>query len=84
MRVLLCGPHRFNEIHDAIPGLSDRLLTERLRELERENVVTRILDGGHPHAVYTLTEAGRELEPALHEIGLWAERWVAAGAPAEA
>jgi DNA-binding HxlR family transcriptional regulator len=77
VRQLFAGPRRFSELHDAVPGLSDRLLTERLRELEREQIVTRIAeDGPPPYAVYTLTEAGQALEPALREIGAWAERWL--------
>jgi DNA-binding HxlR family transcriptional regulator len=72
VRVLMNGGRRFSEIHDAIPGLSDRLLAERLRELEREGIIER--EGGDAHG-YALTQAGRELEPALNAIGDWAERW---------
>ncbi len=76
VRVLMDGPRRFGEIHAAIPGLSDRLLAERLRELEREGIVTHEYDEGPPaHSDYTLTQAGRELEPAMQAIGEWAERW---------
>jgi DNA-binding HxlR family transcriptional regulator len=78
-------PRRFNELLAAIPGLSDRLLTERLRELETEEIVVRSVEPGPPVRVaYTLTEKGRALEAALNELGHWAERWVEAPLAAEA
>lgn len=77
VRVLVAGPARFNEIMSAVPGLSDRLLTERLRELEREGVVRRTVATERPIRVtYELTECGRSLEHIISEIGHWSERWV--------
>jgi DNA-binding HxlR family transcriptional regulator len=77
VQMLLAGPRRFNELLATIPGLSDRLLTERLRELESEGVLRRVVCPGPPLKVeYVLSERGRELEPVLHELGTWAERWV--------
>jgi len=77
IRVLLAGPQRFNELAAAVPGMSDRLLAERLRELETENVVRRDVSNGPPVRVaYALTEAGRELEATIRMLGSWAERWV--------
>lgn len=77
VQVLLAGPRRFNELLATIPGLSDRLLTERLRELESEGVLRRVVSPGPPVKVeYVLSKCGRELEPVLHELGTWAERWV--------
>ena len=79
VRQLLAGPARFNELLAAVPGLSDRLLTERLKELEREKLVRREVDPGPPVRVeYSLTQAGRELEGALSALGEWAERWIQA------
>ena len=63
-------PLRFNEIASAVPQLSDRLLTERIRELEERGVVVKH-DGG-----YALTEMGRELEPAVDALSAWARRWL--------
>ncbi|HEV2261216.1 MAG TPA: winged helix-turn-helix transcriptional regulator [Candidatus Rubrimentiphilum sp.] len=78
VRTLMSGPHRFNELLMAIPGISDRLLTERLRELEVENVVRREVKPTAPvRVVYELTDCGRDLAPALDEIARWAERWIA-------
>lgn len=83
IRVLLSGPHRFNELLSAIPGISDRLLTERLRELEAESLISRHVEPGSPvKVVYQLTCAGAELQEPMDSLGRWAERWIAA-TPAE-
>ena len=77
IKVLLGGPRRFNELLGAIPGISDRLLTERLRELEAEGLITRHVEAGSPvKVVYELTCAGAELQGAMDAIGRWAERWI--------
>jgi len=73
---LTAGPLRFGELADAVPGMSDRLLSRRLRELEREGLVSREVEAGSPVRVrYSLTEAGGELGPALTELKAWAQRW---------
>jgi DNA-binding HxlR family transcriptional regulator len=70
------GSLRFGELAKAVPGLSDRLLSRRLRELEGEGLVQREVEGGSPVRVtYSLTEAGRELGPAIAELKSWARRW---------
>jgi DNA-binding HxlR family transcriptional regulator len=72
------GTSRFNELLAGIPGISDRLLSERLRELEAEGVVVRTVEPGPPVRVaYGLTDAGRALEPAIAALATWAERWIA-------
>ena len=77
--VLLDGPYRFNELLARIPFLSDRLLTERLRELEAAGMVTREVHPGPPvRVVYTLTEAGRALSGVIHGIDQWAHEWLPA------
>ncbi len=77
VRTLMLGPKRFNELLSVIPGISDRLLTERLRELESERIVHREVHAESPVRVtYELTPPGRELGPALDEIARWAERWI--------
>jgi DNA-binding HxlR family transcriptional regulator len=78
------GDMRFSEIANAVPELSDRLLTERMKELEARGVVARRVDPGPPMRVtYALTPMGRSLEPALVELRDWARRWLAAGAAGE-
>ena len=69
---------RFGEIAEAVPELSDRLLSERMKELERHGVVVRTVRPGRPARVeYELTEMGRALAPAVHELERWARRWLA-------
>jgi DNA-binding HxlR family transcriptional regulator len=70
------GPLRFGELARAVPGLSDRLLSQRLRELEEEGLVQRQVEAGTPvRVVYSLTAAGQELDPVLSELKTWAQRW---------
>lgn len=87
LRVLLSGPHRFSEILAAVPGLSDPLLTQRLRELEAKKLLERRVMPSSPVRVeYELTEAGRDLEPAVQKLSEWAEKWLPrlSGEPVEA
>ncbi len=71
------GAMRYTEIGAAVPQLSDRMLSERLRELEERGLLKRTVDGGPPVQVsYELTTMGQSLEPALHELKLWAQRWL--------
>jgi DNA-binding HxlR family transcriptional regulator len=71
------GPLRFTEIGQAVPDLSDRLLSERMKELEARGIVERRVHDGTPVKVsYELTEKGRELAPALLELKAWADRWL--------
>lgn len=77
IQLLLNGRMRFAELRDAIPDISDRMLSERLRELEAEGIVDRIVVPETPVRVeYELTEKGRALEQALASLGKWAERWI--------
>lgn len=79
--LLLDGPKRFSQLLDAIPGISDRLLCERLRELERLHIVRRAVARGRPVRVtYQLTRAGAQLQPAVQALGRWAHRWLPAPA----
>jgi DNA-binding HxlR family transcriptional regulator len=68
--------HYFAELTQVVPGLSDRLLSRRLRELEAEGLVERSVHAGTPARVsYALTEKGRALRPAIRELRTWAQRW---------
>ena len=74
---LIPGARRFSELAHAIPQISDRLLSTRLRELESEGIVGReVLDGSPVRVVYTLTPKGRALEPAISELRVWARHWL--------
>jgi DNA-binding HxlR family transcriptional regulator len=70
------GPCRFGELGQGVPGMSDRLLSQRLRELEAEGLVERKVEPGAPVRVsYTLTVKGADLSPALRELRAWGQRW---------
>lgn len=70
------SPHYFAEITAAVPGLSDRLLSRRLRELEEVGLVERSVEEGTPARVsYTLTEKGRALVPVMGDLREWARAW---------
>ena len=76
LRVLMSGPHRFNQIMAAVPGLSDPLLAQRLRELQARDLVKRSVLPASPIRVeYELTEAGRDLERAVRALSDWAAKW---------
>jgi DNA-binding HxlR family transcriptional regulator len=71
------GAMRFSEIAQAIPQLSDRLLSERMKELEARGIVERRVHPDSPVKVeYELTDMGRELAPALHQLKSWSHRWL--------
>jgi DNA-binding HxlR family transcriptional regulator len=77
LNAMLPGPQCFNELLAIVPGLSDRLLTERLRELESEGLVRRSVLSGPPVRVsYEMTESGKDLEPVIRSLQEWADRWV--------
>ncbi len=69
-------PHFFRELAITVPRMSDRLLSQRLRELEAEGLVARAVHDGAPARVsYALTTTGRGLEPAMRELYVWAQEW---------
>jgi DNA-binding HxlR family transcriptional regulator len=76
---LLPHSRRFSEIAHAIPQISDRLLSIRLRELEAEGIVERhVFDGSPVRVEYALTPKGRALEPAIGALRFWAREWIQA------
>ena len=69
---LLAATMRFNEIRRAIPGVTQRMLTNQLRELEADGLVARVVHAEVPPKVeYSLTDRGRTLEPDLLALGAW-------------
>ncbi|MEH7077024.1 winged helix-turn-helix transcriptional regulator [Neobacillus drentensis] len=72
---LLAGPKRYHEIITSIPGISDRLLTERLRELENEGlIVKRVIATSPKKVIYELTPAGKELEEVIEVLMKWVKK----------
>ncbi len=83
IHALMDGPRRFTEVREAVPGLHDRLLSERLKELETERVVQRRVYPDTPVRIeYELTAKGRDLEKVVGEVQRWADRWIPAPAKA--
>ena len=77
LSVLMDGPLRFSEIKALVPDLSDRLLSERLKELEGEDIVERrVIDDTPVKVEYVLTPKGEALEPAVRALKLWARAWL--------
>lgn len=77
IRALMAGLTRFGEIKAVVPGLSDRLLSERLKDLEAEGIVVREVTPETPVRIdYRLTEKGRALSPVVNAFAEWAETWL--------
>ena len=77
LRVLMNRSMRFSEVGQAVPELSDRLLSARMKELEARGLVQRTVHAGPPVRVeYALSEMGRELGPTLIQLQEWAQRWL--------
>lgn len=81
IRAMIHGATRFSDIQAAIPGISDRLISERLKELESEGVVVRTVVPSTPVRVdYALTDKGRALGDVVAAVAAWAETWCAPSA----
>jgi len=77
LRAMLSGVERFSDLTAAVPGLSDRLLSERLKEFEAEGLVERVVYPETPvRIVYRLTDKGRALGDVVTAVSDWAESWV--------
>jgi len=77
IRAMLGGVARFSDITQTVPGLSDRMLSERLRELEAEGIVERLVFAETPVRIeYRMTEKGRALAAVVESIATWAEEWI--------
>ena len=75
--VMLRQRCRFATLREAIPRITDRMLSERLHELEQEGIVARMVVAETPVRVeYTLTRKGRALGKAIGAITEWAHRWI--------
>jgi DNA-binding HxlR family transcriptional regulator len=77
LRAMLSGEARFSDIASVVPGLSDRLLSERLKELEAEGIVMRTVVASTPVRVdYALSEKGQALSDVIAAVSTWAEQWL--------
>lgn len=76
LRAMMSGISRFSELSETVPGLSDRMLAERLKELEAEGIVLRTVVPETPVRVeYSLTAKGRDLEAVVQAVSGWAGKW---------
>lgn len=84
VRELMLGPRRFTDLIDGLPGISRNLLTERLRALERDGIVSRQeLPPPAARQVYELTEDGRDLAEAMLPLVAWGVRRLGSRGPGE-
>ncbi len=76
LRSMMSGVNRFSDLSAPIPGLSDKMLSERLKELESQGIVVRRVIPETPVRIeYELTEKGRDLEQVVRALALWTGRW---------
>jgi DNA-binding HxlR family transcriptional regulator len=76
IKVLLDGPKRFKDISESITGMSDRMLSERFKELEMTGILVRHVYPETPVRIeYELTEKGHALHITMNEVQKWAEAW---------
>lgn len=77
IRVLLGGPKRFKDMKEQIPEMSDKMLTDRMKELETLGIVNRHVYPEMPVRIeYELTAKGRDLQPVIESIQAWGEQWM--------
>ncbi|WP_271750237.1 winged helix-turn-helix transcriptional regulator [Cohnella sp. JJ-181] len=77
VRVLMGGPKRFKDMKEQIPDMSDKMLTDRMKELESSGLVKRTVYPEMPVRIeYELTDKGRDLEEVILSIQTWGEKWM--------
>jgi DNA-binding HxlR family transcriptional regulator len=77
LRVLMEEKCRFRDIREQIPQMSERMLAERLKDLESSGLINRQVYPETPVRIeYTLTEKGKALQPVLDSIETWAHKWI--------
>ena len=73
---MLDGATRFSDLREAVAPISDTLLSERLKQLEADGILRRVVTPSTPVLIeYRLTEEGRDLKRVIGELRRWAERW---------
>jgi len=77
IRVLMGGPKRFKDIKEQIPDMSDKMLTDRMKELEAAGIVVRKVYPEMPVRIeYELTEKGRDMKNVIESIQEWGDKWM--------
>ncbi|HEX2966938.1 MAG TPA: helix-turn-helix domain-containing protein [Syntrophorhabdaceae bacterium] len=77
LRELFTGKRRFGELYKAIAGITQKMLTQQLREMEKDGIVNRRLFAEVPPRVeYSLTRSGRSLRPVLNAMQHWGTRYM--------
>jgi DNA-binding HxlR family transcriptional regulator len=76
IRELLCGSHRYNDFKRGLPLISPTMLSQRLKVLQERGLVEQKKSPDQRTWEYHLTQAGKELEPIVMELGHWGARWV--------
>lgn len=77
LRAVFTEQRRFGEIKAAIPGISDTMLSQRLRELEAAGILDRLVVPTSPVSVeYRLTAKGAELAPVMDALLAWSHKWI--------
>ena len=77
IKVLFDGTCRFKDINERIPNISQKVLTDRLKELEDRGIVCReVIDEKPVKVLYSLTKKGKELEPVMDAVQVWAVKWI--------
>ncbi|GAK39868.1 helix-turn-helix domain-containing protein [Paenibacillus urinalis] len=77
IQTLMDGPKRFKDISNLIPQMSDKMLSERMKDLESEGILIRHVYPETPVRIeYELTDKGKALQPVMQGIQQWAEQWV--------
>lgn len=76
MRNLLARPWRFNELHNSLEGISQKVLTESLRSMEADGIITRTVYAEVPPRVeYALSELGESLQPVIEAMEIWGDNY---------
>ncbi|MGH9719479.1 MAG: winged helix-turn-helix transcriptional regulator [Bryobacteraceae bacterium] len=78
LRELVCGSHRFSDLHRGVPLMSRTLLAQRLAQLEDAGIVRSAAKTKGRGREYFLTPAGEEFRPVIEELGEWGQRWARA------
>jgi DNA-binding HxlR family transcriptional regulator len=77
LRELVGGVRRFNELHRSLHGVTQKMLTQQLREMEEDGLVHReVYLQVPPKVEYSLTETGKTLQPVLNAMHEWGERYL--------